>query len=71
MLPSNVENILQRIDGLAFEVENSYLKWKYKSTDNGVLPFSIGSKEFLQWEDDLVKKDSSIQTFEDLEHFLS
>lgn len=71
LLPSNVENILQRIDGLAFEVENSYLKWKYKSTDNGVLPFSIGSKEFLQWEDDLVKKDSSIQTFEDLEHFLS
>jgi hypothetical protein len=70
-LPSNVESIFQRIDGLSFKVENSYLVWNYKSTDTGVLPFPIGSKEFLQWENDLSTADLGIQTFEDLEHFLS
>ncbi|RYY31474.1 MAG: hypothetical protein EOO04_01085 [Chitinophagaceae bacterium] len=69
LIPPTVESILTSIPGFSFEIHNSYINWAYNSSDTGVISHPIGSREFLQWENDLVSANPA--TFEDLEPFLS
>lgn len=69
ILSHKLSNILNSISHFSYEVENGFLKWKFKNTDEGVLEYKIGSIEFEQWENDVFNKE--IKTFEDLESFLS
>lgn len=69
MLHAHLELILSSIVGFSFNIQNSYINWVYNKTDTGVISYPIGSKAFLQWENDLAAAEP--KTFEDLEPFLS
>jgi hypothetical protein len=64
-----LSEILNSINGFTYEIENGFLKWKFNSTDEGVLKYRIGSSEFEQLENDIFNSD--IKSYEDLEPFLS
>ena len=68
-ISEKLSGILQSIPHFSFALENSFLKWSYQKTDEGVLAYRIGSLEYEQWESDVFR--AEIKTFEDLESFLS
>ena len=68
-LSHTLSKILNSINGFTYEIENGFLKWKFNNTDEGVLKYGIGSREFEQLENDIFNTD--IKSFEDLEPFLS
>ena len=57
--------IFLSVNGFEYRVENGFIVWKYLSSDVGTLSFAIGTKEFLQWENDVLN--AHIQNFDDLE----
>jgi len=68
-ISGKLEGIFNSVDGLSYELEAGFLKWRFKNTDEGVLQYRIGSVEFEQWENDVFN--AEIKTFEDLELFLA
>jgi hypothetical protein len=67
-ISAKLEEIFSRIEGLLWEVEGGFIKWRFGRKDEGVISYRIGSAEFEQWENDLFN--ATIVTFEDLEPFL-
>lgn len=64
-----LEEVFGEIEGFRYSIEGGYIRWRFKNTDEGVVMFRIGSKEFIQWEMEVLN--TSISTFENLEPLLS
>lgn len=46
----NTEVILDAIPHFKYVVNNNYLTWSYKATDSGVIPYQVGSADFVNIE---------------------
>ncbi len=66
----NLKRVLESINGFTFTVEHGYLVWRYLNSDKGILQYAIGTKGFVQWENDVANLGANV-TFEILEPFLS
>lgn len=64
-----LSGVFETIKGFIYHIENGYIVWEYNATDSGVVEYLIGSLKYNQWESDIFN--AEIQTFEDLESFLS
>ena len=48
-------DILNQIPDFIYICNNNYMTWNYKSTDSGVIPYQIGSVEFVNIENEIQK----------------
>lgn len=63
-----LDTLLKSVKGLTFTTINGTLQWNFnQGTDLGVLPYKIGSREFNQFENDLLNF-STGTTFQTIEH---
>ena len=69
-LSEHLKQILDAINGFSYKIENGYIIWTYNTTDTGTLSYPIGTKEFMQWENDILNL-GSINDFELIEPYLS
>jgi len=68
-LLKNIESIFMSVKGFSYKVEHGFISWNYLLTDSGVFQHPIGSPQFIQWENDIMKL--TITTFDELEPYLS
>ena len=66
----NLNRVLGSINGFTFVVEHGYIVWNYLNSDKGILQYAIGTRQYVQWENDITNSGAEI-TFEILEPFLS
>ena len=69
-ISTQLKEILDSIIGFTYKVENGYIVWSYGKTDSGTISFPIGSRDFLQWENDLFNLPRT-QLFEGIESYLN
>lgn len=67
-ISNRLDALLRSVNDLTFTISNGTLEWDFNSgTDNGVLPYKIGSTEFNQFENDLLNFPIGV-TFQEIEH---
>lgn len=62
-------DILSSIKDFQQKVQNSYIVWRYRESDSGVLSHRIGTREYEQWENDIFQL-TDVKSFEDIEALL-
>ncbi|NEQ70230.1 MAG: hypothetical protein F6K21_33010 [Symploca sp. SIO2D2] len=68
-LDPEVENILNKIESLSYNLTKGFLHWEYSNgLDQGTLPYSIDSDKFTRFQE-LLKRNNPT-SFEELEAFL-
>jgi len=55
LLPE-VERIFSMITGFSFKIEKGYFNWKYHDFDSGTIPYSVDSKEFTAFQQEVTSK---------------
>lgn len=68
-LRPDVKAILDTIAGFDYQIVNGYFAWHFSTTDQGFIPHALGSVEFRNIEDEIVKKRPT--TFADIETLIS
>lgn len=68
-ISDELDVILSSIEGFRFIIENNYIKWTYRNTDKGIILFEIGSEEFIQIEQQILREVPS--NFTNLEEIIT
>lgn len=63
-----LEKRFSEVKGFLYSLEGGYITWSYPPSDSGVISARIGSKEFIEWENEIIQ--ANPRTFEDLETYL-
>jgi len=67
LLPE-VERIFSMITGFNFKIEKGYFSWQYHDFDSGTIPYSVDSKEFTAFQQEVTSK--CPKQFDELEGIL-
>lgn len=65
----DILRILSEIKDFSFEFEHGFLTWRFMDTDEGTVIHCVGTKEYAQWENDILRI-GKFNTFEYLESLL-
>ena len=55
LLPE-VERIFSTITHFSFKIEKGYFSWQYHDFDSGTIPYSVDSKEFIAFQQEITSK---------------
>jgi len=55
LLPE-VERIFSTITNFSFKIEKGYFSWQYHDFDSGTIPYSVDSKEFIAFQQEITSK---------------
>ncbi len=55
LLPE-VERIFSTITNFSFKIEKGYFSWQYYDFDSGTIPYSVDSKEFIAFQQEITSK---------------
>ncbi len=67
LLPE-VERIFSTITNFSFKIEKGYFSWQYHDYDSGTIPYSVDSKEFIAFQQEITSK--CPKQFDELEGIL-
>lgn len=67
LLPE-VERIFSTITNFSFKIEKGYFSWQYHDFDSGTIPYSVDSKEFTAFQQEITSKRP--KQFDELEGIL-
>jgi len=67
LLPE-VERIFSTITNFSFKIEKGYFNWQYHDFDSGTIPYSVDSKEFIAFQQEIASK--CPKQFDELEGIL-
>ena len=67
LLPE-VERIFSTITHFSFKIEKGYFSWQYHDFDSGTIPYSVDSKEFTAFQQEIASK--CPRQFDELEGIL-
>ncbi|MCK5353797.1 MAG: hypothetical protein KAJ63_01660, partial [Methyloprofundus sp.] len=67
LLPE-VERIFSAMTDFSFKIEKGYFSWRYHDFDSGTIPYSVDSKEFTAFQQEIASK--SPRQFNELEGIL-
>jgi len=51
-----VERIFSMITHFSFKIEKGYFSWQYHDFDSGTIPYSVDSKEFIAFQQEITSK---------------
>ena len=69
-ISDDLKSKLEGIDGFVFSIENGYLVWKYNDIYRGIYPNKIESREFIEFENNIINLKATI-IFDDVVPYLT